>query len=274
MQKQINQIADKELDLIIEEYKQNSETYRIYGELIIKELSRVQNIHALNFRIKDPEHLREKIIRKNKEGKIINFSNYKTKITDLIGIRVLHIFKDEWNNIDKHIREKYNPFETIAYIRKGDKKESTFVNANFNVEVHKYGYRSLHYTFKTKEFNLPMIGEIQVRTIFEEAWSEMDHRVRYPNHTDNKLIEDYSLALNSLSGLGDEMGMNLKNITADFEHRDKEIQNNNNEIHNYIDKLNLANKEKTELMTKIQNRDLVIGAGALFGLLSNTQSKK
>lgn len=267
MQKQINQPSDKELNLIIEEYKQNFEKYKNYGEFIIKELNSVQNIHALNFRIKDPEHLREKIIRKNKEGRFINLLNYKAEITDLIGIRVLHIFKDEWNNIDKHLRQNYNPFETIAYIRKGDKNESTFVNANFKVKVHKYGYRSLHYTFKTTEFNFPIIAEIQVRTIFEEAWSEMDHRVRYPNHTDNKLIEDYSLALNSLSGLGDEMGMNLKNITTNFEHHDNEIQN-------YVNKLHIANNEKIELMNKIQNRELVIGAGAFLGMLNKTHPKK
>lgn len=267
MKQPLNTIEQDDLDSIIQDYKKDYETYKNYGEFIIKELSVVNNIHALNYRIKEPEHLRKKIIKKNREGRNINLSNYKDEITDLIGIRVLHIFKDEWKNIDKHIRNKYKPSEIIAYVRKGDVKTSVFNKYNFHVTEHKYGYRSLHYTYKTELTNLKMNVEIQVRTIFEEAWSEIDHRVRYPNHTDNSLIEEYSLVLNRLSGLGDEMGMNLKNITTNFEQRD-------NEIEDYVNKLSIEEFEKTKLLEKIQNRNTAIGLGAALGLINSLQSKK
>ncbi len=267
MPKQENSLSEVELNQIIEDYKKNIKEYKNYCEYLLNELNEISDIHLINFRVKDPAHLRAKIIRKNKENRNINLSNYRTEITDLIGIRALHTFKDEWENIDKYIRGHLSPYEKIAYIREGDSNQDFFKNRDFIVKKHKFGYRSLHYTFKTSELNFDIIGEIQVRTIFEEAWSEIDHRIRYPEYTDNKIIDEYSLILNRLVGLGDEMGMNLKNIKKDICKKDIELEE-------YINKLKIEKNEKFVLKEKINNRELLIGAGALIGLLSNNKKNK
>ncbi len=260
-----NKLSESELNEIIEDYKKNIQKYNDKCEYLIKGFNRNKNVHLLNYRIKDPEHLREKIVRKNKEGRNININNYKEKITDLIGIRIIHVFKDEWINIDKYIRKNFDLIETpIAYVRKGDIKESVYNNHNFDVKSHPFGYRSLHYVFRDKEYNSKIIGEIQVRTIFEEAWSEIDHSVRYPNFSDNKIIKEYSMIINRLAGMGDEMGLNLKNLTKTFDQQDKEINQ-------FIDKLNIAQKEKQQLVQKINNRNMLLGAGALIGLMNNNK---
>jgi putative GTP pyrophosphokinase len=253
----------EEIELIIEDYSKNLDKYKNYGEYLLKEINGVRNVHALHYRVKDPEYLRRKIIRKNKIGRNINLLNYRDEITDLLGLRVLHIFKDEWQNIDKFIRKKFNLHEhPKAYIRDGDIKKSIFNQHEFHVEVHKFGYRSLHYIFKENNLDFPIVGEIQVRTIFEEAWSEMDHRVRYPDHSDIGVLTEYSLVLNRLSGLGDEMGMNIKNLKIEFNERDSELQE-------YINKLKIADTEKQELQQKIMNRNAVIGLGATFGIINS-----
>lgn len=260
-----NKLADSELDKIIEEYKNNIQEYNDVSEFLIKGFNRINDVHLLNYRIKDSEHLREKIIRKNKEDRNINLANYKKEITDLIGIRLIHIFKDQWKNIDKYIRANFNLIEQpIAYIRKGDQEESFYSENNFKLKYHDYGYRSLHYVLKKSEHNFEIIVEFQVRTIFEEAWSEIDYSVRYPNNTDNKIIEEYSMIINRLAGLGDEMGLNLKNLTETFNKQDKEIND-------FINKLDIANKEKKQLIQKISIRNSLIASGALMALLNSNK---
>jgi ppGpp synthetase/RelA/SpoT-type nucleotidyltranferase len=61
-------------------------------------------VHSVRWRVKDPEHLIEKIVRKRAAGaekySDINLQNYYTVVTDLIGIRALHLFKDDCFAID------------------------------------------------------------------------------------------------------------------------------------------------------------------------------
>jgi GTP pyrophosphokinase len=264
MSKLVDNESNK-IELIIEDYSKNIDKYKNYGEYLLQEFNGVKNVHALHYRVKDPNHLRKKIMRKNREGRDINLLNYKDEITDLLGLRILHVFKDEWQDIDKFIRRKFNSYKPPkAYIRNGDLKESVFNKFNFHVARHKFGYRSLHYIFKEHILNFPIIGEIQVRTIFEEAWSEMDHRVRYPDHSDIGVLNEYSLVLNRLSGLGDEMGMNIKKLKENFDERDLELQE-------YISKLEIADAMKNELHKKIQNRNALIGLGAAIGFLGSTK---
>ena len=45
------------------------------------------------------------------------------------------------------------------------------------INLHKAGYRSVHYLVKSRLSNRIVIAEIQVRTIFEEGWSEIDHQI-------------------------------------------------------------------------------------------------
>lgn len=62
---------------------------------------KVPDVHSVRYRIKKLERVIEKIIRKRIEDpdRIIDLSNYTKVITDLIGIRALHLFKDNWQSI-------------------------------------------------------------------------------------------------------------------------------------------------------------------------------
>ena len=57
-------------------------------------------IHSYRYRTKSPGHLLEKIIRKRSEhpGRFdhIDRSNYHKYITDLIGIRVFFLYREDW----------------------------------------------------------------------------------------------------------------------------------------------------------------------------------
>ncbi len=69
----------------------------------------------------------------------------------------------------------------------------------------------MHYIIKYKGIYL----EIQVRTLFEEGWGEIDHAVVYPYYQNDKVLKEYTELLNRLSGLADEMSSffnRLKNL--------------------------------------------------------------
>ena len=57
-------------------------------------------IHSYRYRTKDPEHLLEKIIRKRSEDPErfadIDRYNYHKYMTDLIGIRVFFLYREDW----------------------------------------------------------------------------------------------------------------------------------------------------------------------------------
>ncbi|EKH2437192.1 hypothetical protein O4M18_004240 [Escherichia coli] len=80
------------------------------------------------------------------------------------------------------------------------------VKKGCRIKLHDAGYRSVHYVIKTRPIKDEIFTEIQVRTIFEEGWSEIDHRIRYPDISDDHLINHFLMIFNRLAGSADEMG--------------------------------------------------------------------
>ena len=80
-----------------------------------------------------------------------------------------------------------------ANVRKGDSEEfiGKFKEKDCEIHEHKFGYRSVHYIVKSQPAKELHLAEIQVRTIFEEGFSEIDHRVRYPYYQDNLILASY-----------------------------------------------------------------------------------
>lgn len=193
------------------------------GHMVSKMID-IPSVHSVRRRVKKPTHLIEKIIRKGKKYKERNISvdNYKEIVTDLIGVRVLHLFKDDWKIIHNEILELWDTHETPQVnIRRGDYNTELFKESikdmNCEVIVREHGYRSVHYLVEinlTKSVNI--LVEIQVRTVFEEAWSEIDHIMRYPYDVDNPLITEYLGIFNRIVGSADEMGTFLKKVKKDF----------------------------------------------------------
>ena len=62
-------------------------------------LQTLDGVHSTRVRLKDPDHLLEKIVRKRADKRDITIRNYRTEITDLIGARALHLFKTDWPEI-------------------------------------------------------------------------------------------------------------------------------------------------------------------------------
>lgn len=191
----------------------------------------IDGVHSVRWRVKDPLHLAAKIVRKRAEGREgyadISIENYFKVVTDLVGIRALHLFKDDF----RRIHEKLAPFladkeNPVANMREGDSPDFAQVCRDLNLEVkqHSAGYRSIHYVKTVKPLSRELHIEIQLRTVFEEGWSEVDHTVRYPNFSSDPLVAYASLILNRLSGMADELSTYAMRLAQDLDEKSNAIQ--------------------------------------------------
>lgn len=190
---------------------ENFERIQNIAQNVANILSHCDSVHSTRFRAKDPNHLLEKIVRKRiaSPKRIITKENYASEITDLAGVRGLHIFKTDWAPIDFYINDKWKQAQKkIAYIREGDGVDCSqmFKQNGCKIQIHKKGYRSVHYIIKPPtEKDFSILCEIQIRTLFEEAWGEIDHKLRYPRGATHSIINDCLNLINRMAGIGDEL---------------------------------------------------------------------
>ena len=196
-------------------------------------------VHSVRYRLKNADSLIEKIIRKSIENKkkgikkTYSVKNYTSEVTDLIGIRILHVFKDDWFGIHNYILQhcQYQTKEDPkVYYRKGDEKH--FIDEckknGCVTEIHPKAYRSIHYIVNPHPKKNICYAEIQVRTVFEDGWSEIDHKLRYASKKGAKHVLDrYLLVLNRIAGSADEIGSIIKNRQIELrqEESEKELIN-------------------------------------------------
>ncbi len=230
----------EELETIYEDYQKKTELLRDIGKDFVNDyLYDIEKagIHSYRYRTKDAEHLIDKIIRKRREAKEkfahVNVKNYHKYFTDLIGIRVFFLYREDWRDFHNYITNRFenNPslyvYDRLAdfdenpehyyiaerpkvYKRSGDEK---IYDRNL-LEIHSGGiYRSLHYIIKYKGYYV----EIQCRTLFEEGWGEIDHDIVYPYYQDDEMLKDFSNILNRLSGVADEMSSYFRRIKKERE---------------------------------------------------------
>jgi len=117
-------------------------------------------------------------------GRIKSFSSYFSKylhllkngtkdpkITDLMGVRIICPFIDDLQEVENLI---YKNFEVIEEEKKG------------HFSYKEFGYESIHLLVKIPEQYMEKhgypgidIAEIQIRTILQDAWAEVEHELVY-----------------------------------------------------------------------------------------------
>ncbi|SFY12137.1 RelA/SpoT domain-containing protein [Pseudomonas sp. NFACC36] len=218
-----------QLSLIANDFISQLPALTSAAEQISSRVRTFDGVHSVRWRIKDVNHLLKKIVRKKLSDPVkekwatISVENYLDVVTDLVGVRALHLFKDECVGIDSSICDVWETCESvIVYIRKGDDPIATILERGGRAEVHDAGYRSIHYIIKSQPEKKILKAEIQVRTIFQEAWSEIDHKVKYPDHTKNEQIKVFLDLFNVLAGSADEMGSFVKGLTQVLKESDEQ----------------------------------------------------
>lgn len=165
-------------------------------------------IHSLKWRPKSVESLRDKIYRKMDEAKRggspfdITKDNMFMRINDLAGLRILHLNTDQLPFIADGLNalfeeELYTLVERPTARTWDDETRAFLTSLGFEI-VDKPSkpsfYTSVHYIIKPGK-KTAITCEIQVRTLMEEVWGEVDHSLNYPHRTKHLACKEQLAAL-------------------------------------------------------------------------------
>jgi putative GTP pyrophosphokinase len=153
-----------------QEYEQFLPALTLTVKELEKRIEKLSLAYASNVRVKGrvksfesyyKKHLR--LLKKGHDG---------PGITDLVGIRIICLFVEDLAAVEKLLAKE---FRIVEVERKGDAH-------NFR----EFGYASIHLLVElpedltTKlEGSLCKTAEIQIRTILQDAWAEVEHELIY-----------------------------------------------------------------------------------------------
>lgn len=150
-----------------------------------------ESIHSMRSRIKDSGHLKDKLERKllaaKKQGKPFEISqdNLLTTVNDLVGVRLLHLYTRQISGIDAALRDvfqegKYELIQGPFARTWDDESRQFFATCQIGTQESPSMYTSVHYVIGSAS-RTTITAEIQVRTLMEEVWGEVDHTMNYPH---------------------------------------------------------------------------------------------
>lgn len=135
-------------------------------------------VAASSGRIKGREESIKKFARKYQTALEKSATEYAIAdhITDLIGLRLVCLYEDEVDRIGELARQH---FEVIDVTDKSAEIEGT---------DNLFGYKGLHLDLRLNEdraampdyaVHAPFRFELQIRTIVQDSWSTLDHKIKY-----------------------------------------------------------------------------------------------
>ncbi len=168
-------VVDNQAQKILAEYDSQfsrSEGYCAALKLLVEQLLAASGhrVHNVTARVKEREHVEAKVQRITKSYSSLS------DITDVIGVRITTYFEDEVDAIGNLIEQEFK----IDAANSIDKRAS--------LDPDRFGYLSLHYVCSLSRQrqklleNRSFIGmrcEIQIRSILQHAWAEIEHDLGY-----------------------------------------------------------------------------------------------
>ncbi len=130
-------------------------------------------------------------------------------ITDLIGIRVVCLYADEIEKVATVVRSHFDVIEETNKVAAVEGTEDSF------------GYKGLHMDLKLKDTRsaLPEYAayaqlrvELQIRTIIQDSWSVLDHKIKYKKSIPNQLKRRINV-LSALFELADREFLQIRDST-------------------------------------------------------------
>jgi putative GTP pyrophosphokinase len=132
----------------------------------------VARIDRIAVRAKHPESFAKKASKNNKDG-TPKYANPLAEIQDQIGARIIVFYKQDVESVTEIIRKYFQPIEAKDLI-----PESQW----------EFGYFGRHFVMPLpmdvvpKEIDAkdaPRFFELQIKTLFQHAWSEAEHDLGY-----------------------------------------------------------------------------------------------
>lgn len=189
----------KKIGVLVQHFKDNRATFESLLEQLISSLRSDQDltkhVHSLKWRVKDCDHLQDKLERKTIEAKAeneyldITTENLFEKVNDLAGCRILHLYTKQFELIHGCLTRifaeyKYELIEGPVARTWDDESRSLFAEMGITTKESPSLYTSVHYVIAPNR-RTRITCEIQVRTLAEELWGEVDHTINYPHQSES-----------------------------------------------------------------------------------------
>jgi ppGpp synthetase/RelA/SpoT-type nucleotidyltranferase len=185
------------IEQLLSTYDTSLETVRLFRDQLLAALDNSTqldaHVHSIKTRIKERDHLRDKLLRRMatcaEDGTsfTIDPDNLLVAVNDLVGVRILHLYTRQIRDIDAALREifdeqKYELIEGPFARTWDDESREFFQSCGIETQLSPTMYTSVHYVVGSAS-RTTVTGEIQVRTLMEEVWGEVDHALNYPIET-------------------------------------------------------------------------------------------
>ena len=157
-------------------------------------------VAAIEYRVKAEDSLAGKLELKG--GKYKSLAD----ITDIIGLRVITFYTDDVDKVASAVERLF----TVDWENSVDKRKIH--------EIDSFGYLSLHYICSKEGF--PYRFEIQMRTVLQHAWANMNHDTGYKSGVEIPKV--YLRNLSRLAGmleLVDEQFSLIRSELTDYRRR-------------------------------------------------------
>ncbi len=141
------------------------------------------NIEHIKIRIKSEESAKKKL---EKLGFSKTLENALLNLTDIIGIRIICRFLSD--------------IYFISNIIENHLELSHVLSKDYIKHPKENGYRSYHIIVKVEIDEIPLPIEIQIRTISQDSWASLEHKMKY-----KKEIQNAKMIKSELKRLADEM---------------------------------------------------------------------
>ena len=159
-------------NLILEQYRSEKSRYEQLGKVVQKRLENIAaessvSVMTVGHRLKDEKSLCGKLYRKGEKYRSLE------DITDILGARIVCYFYDDVDVLGKQVEKSF----VVDWENSVDKRKQ--------MRADSFGYLSLHYICSLpKDAGFPqelcdVRFEIQIRTIMQHVWSEINHDLGY-----------------------------------------------------------------------------------------------
>ena len=160
-------------------------------------------VASVEYRVKAEDSLAGKLELKG--------SKYKSlaDITDIIGLRVITFYSEDVDKVASAIDRLFD----IDWDNSVDKRKL--------LEIDSFGYMSLHYICSKEGF--PYRFEVQMRTILQHAWANMNHDTGYKSGVEIPIY--YRRSLSRMAGLLELVDDEFSRIRAELADYRRRVQN-------------------------------------------------
>jgi len=186
-------------------------------------------VAAATGRIKEREESIKKFTRKYQGALEKNGTPYEIKdyITDLIGLRIVCLYEDEIEPVGELVRRHFDLIDVIDKTAEIEGTEDVFGYKGLHLDLRLDGERA---AMPEYELFAPYRFELQIRTIIQDSWSTLDHKIKYKKSIPaslkrriNRLAALFELADSEFRQVRDETASEIEKAEAEPEEEVAEL---------------------------------------------------